>query len=151
MNIQSLKLNKVDGLEMSTYFQPSTNAYFTKEFIIPFESQMRMDNICYELYGNTEYVDFLLYFNDIINPLNIIQDQSIYYVNANIIPGFYAPEEIEETIQNILTNPSKSSKVDKNRIEKSEKSLPPTVNESENKQIKIEGNSIIIGSGIFNV
>lgn len=124
------------------------------EYTVPKLREMRIDLISYDLYLSTDYTDFLLWMNNIINPLNIREGDKIFFVSSENIARFYAPKENEEEVQEIFLNASKTQRKDKNRdkfIDNKRAALPPTVNESKNEQVKIKGDSIIIGGDIFNV
>lgn len=121
-------------------------------YIVPRSYEMRIDLICDDIYNSVEYVDFLLWFNDIINPFNISEGTELLFVNIDIIPNFFAEKENNQKVQDVFLNKKKTKRRDKNRDKfiKEKKSLPPTVNDSPTEQVKIEGESVIIGGDIFN-
>jgi hypothetical protein len=53
----------------------------TSEYIVQQDEEMRIDLICYRIYDSTEYVAFLLNFNGIENPLNVMPGDLIKYVD----------------------------------------------------------------------
>ncbi len=120
-------------------------------YVVDRVEEMRLDTICYKIYGNTDYVDFLMFLNDIINPLNITEGQTILYVNLEDIPGFKVEADILQDTTNKLLNLSKAKRVDKAREDFLDKpSLPPTVNTSDVNPIQFENGRVIVGRGLFN-
>lgn len=114
----------------------------------------RIDLICDDIYQDTDNVDFLLHFNNIINPLNIPTDTVIYYVDAEAIKLFEFTDEeslAEEAIANLtnnnLTNINKKQRIDKNRINSN--TLPPTLTDNLTDPVQIKGNQIVIGENLF--
>jgi len=157
MTIRSLEeLERVSTNDnMLNLLQQSFKDYgpFTfNTYIVPQESEMRIDLVSNDIYETTDYVDFLLWFNDIINPFNIIQGREIIFVRTDLIPNFYAKKEKQQEVQDVLLNKNKVRRKDGNRDKfiRQKRSLPPTVNESPTEQVKVEGDSIIIGGDIFN-
>jgi hypothetical protein len=157
MEIKSLQdLERVSTNDnMFNFLQTSFKDYgpfVFNTYIVPKENEMRIDLVCNDLYDSTEYTDFLLWFNGIINPFNIIQGTEIIFVNLDLIPNFYVKKENNGKVQDVLLNKDKVKRKDKNRDKfiRQKRSLPPTVNESPTEQIKIDGDSIIIGGNIFN-
>lgn len=141
------------NLSGATYRSFNGNYYYN-EYIVPEHFEMRMDLICNDIYKSTDYVDFLLWFNDIINPFNIRKETVLYYVLPDLIPRFLAPKENETEVQQVFLNKSKVTRRDKNRDKYKQEvraKLPPTMTDRKNEQVKVEGDSIIIGGDIFNV
>jgi len=134
-------------------FRPVGTSYAFFEYIVPKHFEMRIDLISNDIYSTTEYSDFLLWLNRIINPFNISEGRSIKYVDPNSIPDFYAPKQNREEVQQVFLNKAKARRRDSKREKfiEEKRSLPPTVNESKNEQVKLNGNTVIIGGDIFNV
>ena len=124
----------IDGLPIYTYV------------VEPFE-EMRIDNISQKLYFSTEYVDFLLSFNDIDNPLNIKEGDIINYVDLNNVELFRVVPEKPKVLQKSLLNPNKQTRKDSNRQAYLEENLtlPPTLLEVPVESVQIQGNNILIG------
>lgn len=151
--LEKLSENNLFDLTTSS-FKPIDSPYIFSRYVVSKGNEMRIDLICEDIYDSTDYVDFLLYFNGFINPFNITEGTVILYVSPDIIPQFYAPKENEEEVQQVFLNKSKVKRRDKNRDQYNEEkrsSLPPTVTDVKNEQVKIKGNSVIIGGDIFNV
>lgn len=143
--------NGTYDLFKTTFTNTKKQSYPIKEYKVLIEQEMRIDLVCYQIYKNTDYCDFLLNFNNIKNPLNIMRDDIIYYLDRDLIDYFRVNDTSEEGVKEKLLNINKVSKKDKNREEYVNKNyaLPPTVNESPIKQVKIEGNKIVIGDNLF--
>ena len=124
----------IDGLPIYTYV------------VEPFE-EMRIDNISQKLYFSTEYVDFLLSFNDIDNPLNIKEGDIINYVDLNNVELFRVVPEKPKVLQKSLLNPNKQTRKDSNRQAYLEENLtlPPTLLEVPVESVQIQRNNILIG------
>ncbi|CAG7580901.1 MAG: hypothetical protein SLAVMIC_00595 [uncultured marine phage] len=162
MNIKSLEQLKsivVDG-EVTRMFDLTEATYVTStdviffQYVVPRHREMRMDLISYDIYASTDFTDFLMYLNGKINPFQVREGEKIIFVSPDVIAKFYAPKENEEEVQQIFLNKSKTKRKDKKRdkfIEEKRAALPPTVNEVKNEQVKIDGDSLIIGGDIFNV
>lgn len=117
-------------------------------YIVDKFDEMRIDTICNKIYGTTNHVDFLLFLNDIINPLNIKEGDTIIYVNSeNIFNYKVDPDEVRD-IRGQLINLSKIKKVDTKRREyNDEKSaLPPTVKQTNSNPVTFENGQVIIKS-----
>lgn len=111
------------------------------------EEMMRMDLICQRIYKNIDEVDFLCDLNDIDNPLNIMENDSIFYTAYGAIDSFRVKEAAKTDTRTSLLNPNKSTKKDKNREKFVEDnfSLPPTFNQTPRSSVSVEGDDIVIG------
>lgn len=155
MNIHDINVLKKDSntglydFTKSTYKLIENIATFT--YVVEQHEEMRIDLVCNSIYQTTEYVDFLLDYNNIDNPLNIMSGDEIKYVDAQYIPQFQINEEPINNIKNKLLNPSKIQRKDNSRKSYIEQSfsLPPTINDEAVDQVKIEGDNIIIGEGLL--
>ena len=119
----------------------------TSEYIVQQDEEMRIDLICYRIYDSTEYVAFLLNFNGIENPLNVMPGDLIKYVDIADIESYkYNKVNTEQVKQDILSI-DKGSRKDPNRKEFLEQgySLPPTFNEEPSTGLQIIGNTLFIG------
>ena len=113
--------------------------------------EMRIDLVCKSIYNTTNNIDVLLYCNFIDNPLNILEGSVIYYPVEKDIDKFRYEEQQAQNKLDQLVNTSKLSKIDPNRQKYVDEdySLPPTTLPSPTDQVKIDGNSLLIGSGLF--
>ena len=114
--------------------------------------EMRIDLVCNSIYGNIDHVDIILSVNNISNPLNIKEGTTIIYPNIEQIEKLRPQEVAVENTQKLLANKDKSTKVDPSRQAYVEQNfnLPPTVMDTPTEQIKVAGNNIRVGTGLFN-
>jgi len=120
------------------------------QYLVQRDEEMRMDIICQNIYGNTNYVDILCNVNNIDNPLNIKEGTLILFPINNVENLRYSEQNNTDNIK-ILANSNKSSRKDVNRKNyiDSDLSLPPTILEESQDQFDTQGPNIIIGNGLF--
>lgn len=139
---------------LSFEFKPNILFRNGIKYIVSKDEEMRMDMICFNIYGNTDYVDFLMDLNNIKNPLAVYDGMEILYVPNDIVPAF-RPELSDNTeIRNKISNKRKRSKPDPNRktyLEEKSKSLPPTVTKRDYNPVKYRDGKIRIGDDIFKI
>ncbi len=85
----------------------------------------RLDLICWEAYGNIDYLDALLKFNQISNPFSIDEYDLILIPTDSSLNRFYKKDKktskvIKDT-KSLFLDPSKASEKDKTRLEQLEK------------------------------
>lgn len=97
------------------------------QYVVDQDEEMRLDLICFRIYGNVEHLGFLCNFNQIDNPLNIKQGDIINYIEVTEIKLFENEDVKNEDVKKRLLNSNKSSRKDPNRqtFIESESSLPP--------------------------
>lgn len=141
-----------------TKFYDLTETTFQSRVDVPFDlyqvqqdEEMRIDLICYKLYGKTDFIDILLNINEIDNPLNIRSGDVLRYPSKNNIELFRVRSESKTTVKSLL-NRNKSSKKDESRLKyiRENFSLPPTVLQSPLEPVTQRGDNIVIGGGLFN-
>lgn len=120
------------------------------QYLVQRGEEMRMDIVCQNIYGNTQYVDILCNVNNIDNPLNIKEGTLILFPINNVENLRYSEQNNTDNIK-ILANSNKSSRKDSNRKNyiDSDLSLPPTILEESQDQFDTQGPNIIIGNGLF--
>lgn len=123
-------------------------------YVVEESDQMRMDLICFNIYGNTDNIDFLCNINNIKNPLSVKEGMYILYTDPNLISSF-RPDRIKyDKIREVISNQRKKSKPDPKRKkyndEKSQ-SLPPSVTKKDYIPVKYRDGKIRIGEGIFKI
>jgi len=161
MEIKSLNnLKKSSGatsslydLTKSTFIDPSSalNIPVYQHLVEDHESG-RIDIISFYLYKSTDQVDFLLNFNSIINPLNILAGSIINYVDLEAVGLFDYTDIEKETSDTLkkLANTNKKQRVDVNReTVVNNPSLPPTLTDNLTDPVQIKGNQVIIGENLF--
>jgi len=121
------------------------------EYKIQKGEEMRIDLVCYSIYGNTNYIDIILSVNKISNPLNIKEGITIIYPLESDISYLRIIDTSLTDVQSTLST-NKVTKIDNNRKKYVEEnySLPPTVLNKPTKQVEIKNNDIKVGSGLFN-
>lgn len=109
--------------------------------------EMRIDLICNKMYHSVDYVDFILNFNSIDNPLNIKKDDILYYVDVNDIDAFKVTPEKGVEAKNLLINTNKQTRKDTNRQSYVDDNyaLPPTVLDVPVESVQVKGDDILIG------
>jgi len=113
---------------------------------------MRIDLVCQSIYGNIENIDIILNVNNISNPLNIKEGTIIIYPSASNISSFRVTDNRTANVQATLSSNNKSTAKDSNREKYVEQnySLPPTVLDRPTEQVVISGDTIKVGTGLFN-
>lgn len=116
-------------------------------YIVETSDEMRIDQICFKIYGNTDNIGFLLNYNNIDNPLNIKEGDQIFYVPEDIIDSYKLQETLFGSSVEIEL-PNRTTRKDKSRESYLENSgqLPPTVLDRPTPSVTLSGNNIVIGS-----
>ena len=132
------------------FFDP-TFQYFTGAVLYQYQvsayEEMRIDLICNEIYGSTDYVDFLLDLNNIDNGLNILTNDILLYVTSDQIQYFRIDETTAKTLRNTYLNANKVSQPDPNRASyvSNNYNLPPTFLNIPASSVNIVGGQIVLG------
>jgi len=114
--------------------------------------EMRIDLVSDSIFNTLEYADVLLNINNIDNPLNIKEGSIIYYSDTNVMDALRVSQPTNDTLVTTkLSNTNKATRVDKNRKDYIEKnySLSPNILDTPTDQVKISGENLIIGKGLF--
>ncbi len=85
-------------------------------YVVEREMESRIDLICNKLYSNVDNIDFILNYNNIDNPLNIMENDIIRYVDSFKIDGSKILNNIDESNKVRILN-NNTSIVDNNRKE----------------------------------
>jgi len=122
------------------------------DYVVQKGENMRIDLVCYSIYNNVDNIDILLNVNNISNPLNIKEGTIIKYPNLSSIDEFKVINTNSTSVQKSLSNVNKSTTNDSTRQSYVDQnySLPPTVLDSPVKQTSVDGNTVKIGTGLFN-
>lgn len=117
------------------------------QYVVTVDNLMRMDNICFNIYGDADNVDFLLDVNNIDNPLNIMQGDMLVYPAYGAIDEYHLKIVDNTNARAQLTNVNKSTKIDTNRTNYIEQnsSLPPTYVDIPAPYVSVQNNQIVIG------
>jgi len=122
------------------------------EYKVQKGEEMRIDLVCNSIYGNLENIDIILNINNISNPLNIKEGTLLRYPSPDSIESLRVRESKTNNVQVSLASSNKASAQDPARQQYVEQnySLPPNVMERPTEQTQISGNTIKIGTGLFN-
>lgn len=152
MDFYDLKNLKKDIAQNNLYnFFDATYQYFIGltlyQYTVSSWEQMRIDLICNNIYSSTDYCDFLLDLNGIDNPLNIMTDDILLYVEPDYINFFHIDETTAKALRNTYLNAAKISKIDQSRADYvgNNLSLPPTFLQIPTNSVQIVGNQIVLG------
>lgn len=156
MDIFSITNLPVDTLTGLYDFTVSTFTYKLNfnlfAHVVKKDEEMRIDLIANRIYENTLNIDMLLELNNIVMPLNIHEGDVLFYVRDIDVQNFRVQPNILNQLKTQLINTNKKVRIDKNRkkrIEEDTLSLPPTINQRETEPVKISGDNIILGGGLF--
>jgi len=129
----------------------SRNDVQLQPYYVQIGEEMRIDLICNNIYGNTDNIDILLNINEIFNPLNLHVGDLIMYPAIKDIPLYQVNPPSQQAVISTLLNINKATKTDPNRQQYIQQnySLPPTVLPQPVEPVKISGNNIVIGAGLF--
>jgi hypothetical protein len=131
-------------------FEPTFKSfpgYQQNVFVVDRDCEMRIDIVCNKILDSVNILDGILHLNDIDNPLNIMENDTIYFTSVQALNDFKLNEIDKKEVRNQLTNPNKATKKDKNREKYIEDnfSLPPTVLPEPKSSISFEGDKIVLG------
>lgn len=152
-DIDELKrgIDNLYDLTQITFRYLNNNSVLYSTYVVQQGEEMRMDLVCQSIYNNTNYIDILCSVNNIDNPLNIKEGQSILYPLNNIDSLRVNNSDNTSDIK-VLANSTKSTRKDTNRQKyvENKESLPPTVLSERINPVNIEGSRFVIGDGLFN-
>lgn len=133
-----------------TTYQTLNNISYNLYYVDQTE-EMRIDIICNNIYGSTDYIDIILNFNEISNPLNIKSGDVLKYPSSSDIESLRYRVESKDVVKSLL-NRNKAPRKDDSRKKYIDDnfSLPPTVLPNPIEPVVQEGDNIVIGGGLFN-
>ena len=105
---------KLYDLFQNNYTYSRSDIEFT--YVVEREMESRIDLICNKLYSNIDNIDFLLSYNKIDNPLNIMENDIIYYIDVFKIDQSKILNNLSEVNKVRVLNNNKSI-IDNNRKE----------------------------------
>lgn len=149
MNIKGLNNVKVDidsglyDLTQTTWKDFTSVEY---EYEVQLNEEMRMDLVCKSIFDTVDDIDFIMNYNGIDNPLNVMSGDTILYVKKQEIISGEVVQDSSETLDRIIRS-RRSTRIDPNRKKyiDNDKSITPTLNEVPKSSIGVVGNNIIIG------
>ncbi len=116
-----------------------------EQYVVDRSEEMRIDLICQSIYGNIDNIGFLMYYNNIDNPLNIKSGDSIRFISEDLI-GLFKISSDERTSREFLEGLNRGSQVDPNRTDYNNLSNNPTFNSQPVEQVVDRNGVIIIGN-----
>lgn len=149
MNIKSLENVKIDiesglfDLTQTTWKDFRTVEY---QYEVQLNEEMRMDLVCMSIFDGVNDIDFIMNYNGIDNPLNVMPGDNIIYVKKQEIISGDVIQDSSETLDRVIRS-RRSTRIDPNRKKyiDNDKSITPTLNEIPKSSVGIVGNNIIIG------
>lgn len=149
-DLQNLSIiDDLYDLTESTFVTQNVPLY---PYIVQRGEEMRIDLVSDSIFNTLEYADILLNINNIDNPLNIKEGSIIYYSDTNVMDALRTSQPTSDTlVTSKLSNTNKSTRVDRNRKDYIEKnySLSPNILDTPTDQVRISGDNLIIGKGLF--
>jgi len=127
--------------------------YILEEYTVQDHEEMRFDLIIESIYETNlyyEYLDVILYVNNIDNPLNVLTGQKILYPRKEDLDSYrmeiQKTEILGDNNKNMNGNHTKVNRVDKNRADfiNNNYTLNPVQSPDNQKSIKIENNNVVI-------
>lgn len=106
-------------------------------YMVQREEAMRIDLVCYSIYGNFNYIDELLTINHIMNPWSIKEGDIILFADEDDINTLQLQTKTDDQrIIRSLINPNKDTKKDPNRDEGT--GLTPTIKPTNLKDVDVD-------------
>lgn len=130
--------------------------------IVNAETEMRMDLIAYSAYKEQGNMDFLLKYNNISNPFSLERGRVILLpTRQDLREAYYTPDELVDRGAEKPNNESQfvvpKTEKDKKRLEQLKKRattreiLPPNINKTGDKNVKVKDGKIIFGDDVTTV
>jgi hypothetical protein len=144
--------NELKRYALETPSHVYTN-YVLEEYIVQEHEEMRFDLIIESMYESTlyyEYLDVILYINDIDNPLNVLPGKKILYPSKEDLDSYrmiiQKTEILGDNNKNMNGNHTKVNRVDKNRADfiNNNYTLNPVQSPDNQGSVKMINNSVVI-------
>lgn len=130
--------------------------------IVSAETEMRMDLIAYSAYKEQGNMDFLLKYNGIANPFSLERGRVVLLPSRqDLRDAYFSPVEIVDRGAEKPNNESQfivpKTEKDKKRLEqlkkraKTREILPPNINKTGDKNIKVQDGKIVFGDDVTTV
>ena len=159
MDIYSLsQLNYSEKTRLFNIYYPQffyTRKESLNTYIVQKGEEMRIDLVMLSMYNDDALVlpniDVILFINGIDNPLNIFEDDILYYPQQSALEiyryVFSQGSNAGQNVRNALSVPNKTTKIDSNRKKFIENGfvLPPVVLDETKSPVRVEGGKIVIG------
>ena len=129
--------NLVDIIDPVVIWDDSLNYY---PYVVSNEEAMRPDIICFNIYGNFNYIDEFLTYNNILNPWSVKEGQVVYFLDEDSLVSLQLQaKRDDQEIVNQLVNPNKDTSKDPNRDAGT--GLPPTIRPAGLKDVNVDYNN----------
>lgn len=140
------KQDKLYNLFDSTINKP-TDLTGLEQHLVTEDEEMRIDLVCYRIYGSTKEISLLLSINDITNPLNIKAGDMIRYLPSGSTDTYKSSPQDEGITTEVVAANDKGTRKDPNReeFEKNNYTLPPNLQETPRPPFELVGDRVIIG------
>jgi hypothetical protein len=114
--------------------------------------EMRIDLVCSSIYGNVDNIDIILSINNISNPLNIKEGVILRYPTSDSITKLRIKDSKNNNVQAELASSNKASTPDPDRQKYVEQNytLPPNIMNTPTEQTTVSGNTVKLGTGLFD-
>ncbi len=153
-----MKLYDISSLRIDTKYQGDIYIYDLVEptfvlrelpkyeYKVKKEEEMRIDLVSFSIYNTVDYADFILNLNDIDNPLNIKEGDTLYYLPIGELDTFKISPKSDTENRKALLSPNKSNLKDSNRQKFIEDNyqLPPSFTETTQSPITVGNGRITI-------
>ena len=159
MDTLDLSKLKRDILQENLYdlFVQNFNLYsgYLNYIIVSRQYEMRLDYLCSDLYGDIQYIGYLMKLNDIFNPFSIKEGDIIVYVPSNkLTSSLYQDPKVLQAQAKELIKAIKTSNIDPNRSNYLDKlkvapKLPPIVDITGSPKNEIDDTSIKIAPTLY--
>lgn len=156
MKIKSIEAVKKEAASDNRSFKPEYNLYVqvlvgnTKiglfEFVCTKRHEMRLDLVCFDIYGKQDYIDVLSNLNTMFNVFDVKEGDIILFIEEENIGEVSTSESAIQNIKDQLktANKGKNFKLDNNRqkdvakrtqTEKNKSYIPPNILDSNNSNL----------------
>jgi hypothetical protein len=156
IDIKKLKRDKSQNNLYDLFIQSFNYiADYLDYVVVNKQFEMRLDFLCYKLYGSIEYIGFLMKLNDIFNPYSIKVGDIITYVpNEYLSYALYTDPKLLKIATDTLVSTIKSSNIDDARASflnktKTKLKLPPIVSTNGDPKQVVDDTAIYIAPTLF--
>lgn len=157
MKIKSIEQVKKDVAQDNKSYKPEYNLYVEVlvnnvniklfEFVCTKRHEMRLDLVCFDIYGNQDYIDVLSNLNVMFNVFDVKENDIILFIEQENIDNVASSQSVINNIKDQLktANKGKSFKQDNNRqkdvakrtqTEKNKTYIPPNILDTNNSNMQ---------------
>lgn len=103
-------------------------------YVVKKNREMRLDLICYDIYGSSIYIDELMHMNGIIDPYSVKDGDIIKWAPLDELLGYRETYNNLDNVRNELNNDNKSKNL---TVLSSSNDFVPVLVDKEKREIKI--------------